>query len=146
MSDEFLERASDVAFARLDEAGGDPARLAEPYRTVALVCAAQAVIDNGGLGYLFENDWPGQPPYALFVEAYRAIGAQAEAAAIEEASKLFVFPDPERHEARRRRVLEGAVGEWLQEVSAGLEGDVWALVARYAREHADAFSDGPPLR
>jgi hypothetical protein len=85
---------------------GNPALLPAAVRTVLLVHAAQGVIDNGGLQYFFESDWPGQPPYSNFVDAYRAIGAVSEASAIAAAVELFPFSEPHKHRGRRDEFLE----------------------------------------
>ena len=85
---------------------GDPDNLPSPVRTVVLVHAAQGLIDNGGLQYFFESDFPGQPPYSVFVEAYRAIGANGEADALADAVNLFPFADPHRSRERRENFLE----------------------------------------
>jgi len=109
-----VARAIDRAFARLDALGGDPTRLEPPLRTLVLVVSAQGVIENGGLAHFLGNDWPGQPPYARFVEAFREIGATRAAAVLEEAVGAFDFPHPERDVERRRRALSGALGARLQ--------------------------------
>ncbi len=139
MSEEFLERACDVAFARLEEVGQDPRHLDEPLRTVAIVCSAQAVIDNGGLCHLFENDWPAQPPYSVFSDAYRTIGAEAEAAAIDAAAAMLTFSDPERHRRQREELLAGEAGKRIEALGAALVADVWMLLAEYAHTNRDAF-------
>lgn len=139
MADPLLDAATDLAFAKLQRAGGDPRNLDEPFRTLAIVCAAQGVIDNGGLRYFFENNWPGQPPYALFAQAYRNIGAAVLAQAIEEAAAAFGFPHPERHEERRHQCLLGAEGNRIAAIDQRREEDVWTLLAAYARAHRKAL-------
>ena len=71
---DFLRIASDAADVELKRAGNDVTRLSEPHRTVVVIHAAQGIIDNGGLIYFFESDWPGTPPYSVFSDAYRRIG------------------------------------------------------------------------
>ncbi len=85
---------------------GDPAKLPPAVRTVLLVHAAQGIIDNGGLQYFFESDWPDQPPYSTFVDAYRAIGSAAEADALAAAVLLFPFTEPHKHQRRRDKFLD----------------------------------------
>lgn len=146
MNEKFLDEASDVAFARLEAVGGDPRRLAEPFRTVAMIYAAQGAIDNGGLHCFFENDWPGNPPYSMFSDGYRNIGAVAEADAIDTATGWFPFSNPERHAGRRCELLSGSLGERIKTLDGGLGSDAWGLLAEYASIHKEAFGGGSPAR
>ncbi|WP_419191821.1 DMP19 family protein [Engelhardtia mirabilis] len=141
MSDELLELASEVAFERLADAGGDPRDLQDPLRTIAIVYAAQGVIDNGGLRYLFEADWPGQPPYSLLSDAYRNIGAAREAQAIDAATALFDFADPQTDSDRRCELLAGPVGERIEALDGEFSDDIWRLLSTYAHAHARVFED-----
>jgi hypothetical protein len=102
----ILERARNLAFEKLDAAGGNIAQLEEPHRTVALIYSAQGVIDNGGLIYFFESDWPGNPSYSLFADAYRRIGCLAAADAILLAADSFGLPHPERDRAARNAFMD----------------------------------------
>ena len=140
MDKDLLDRAVEIAFARLRKVKRDLAALPEPLRVVAIVCSAQGVIDNGGLRYFFENDWPRQPPYAQFVDAYRAIGAGADAEAIAAAAALFPFPDPERDRDRRCELLAGPVGERVQALDSRLTDRVWELLAAFAHANESAFA------
>ena len=76
-----------VAHERLREVENDATKLPEPYRTLVLVEAAQGVIDNGGLIYFFESDWPGCPPYSAFSDAYRRIGMSEAADDLDNAAQ-----------------------------------------------------------
>ena len=89
MPNSRLERASAYAAERVREAGGDVSQLPEPVQTVVVVDTAQGIIDNGGLGYFFESDFPGNPPYSFFVEVFRRIGAESVASCIEQTSRMF---------------------------------------------------------
>ncbi|WP_288379714.1 DUF4375 domain-containing protein [uncultured Massilia sp.] len=102
MIQSFFDKAIDYSQTFLREFDGNAARLPEPMRTVVIVTAAQGIIDNGGLEYFFGNDFPHNPPYSMFVEAFRQIGADTVAACIEDAADMFPFPDPHLHEAQRR--------------------------------------------
>lgn len=130
--EKILERASNISFRKLDAVGGDIAKLAEPFKTVAIIYSAQGVIDNGGLYYFFESDWPHQPPYSLFIDAYRRIGRTAGAEALDRAVKSFGVADPERNRAVRNRILSTDVPmEW----DDSLCGDelVWRDLAKWIR-------------
>jgi hypothetical protein len=103
---EILERASKLAFKKLKAAGGKVAKLEEPHLTVAIVYSVQGVIDNGGLTYFFESDWPGKPPYSLFADAYQGIGSADAAAAITQAAESFGVPHPEKDQKLRNSYME----------------------------------------
>jgi len=133
----------------LDEVSqtGDPARLPDAVRIVVLVHAAQGVIDNGGLQYFFETDFPESPPYSLFVDAYRAIGATAEAEALARAVALFPFPDPHKSASRRNEFLdllrsEDAVRESPFEVLTHEfyhDNNVWRCLEAFVNANAGRF-------
>jgi len=71
-------------------------------QVVTIVAAVQGDTDNGGIICFFEADWPGSPPYSVFADAFRAIGADETAECIEAAATLFPFSAPHvRGDARR---------------------------------------------
>jgi len=82
------------------------AALPERVRTVIMVDAAQGVIDNGGLQYFFEMDFPDKPPYSDFINAYRRIGAVDAAAAMERAVALFPLKEPHLHVSKRNKFMD----------------------------------------
>ena len=142
-----LDRAVEHAMSKA-RAAKDVAALPEAVRTVALVHAAQGAIDNGGLQYFFEADFPGKPPYALFVEAYRAIGAAAPAAALADAVALFPFADPHRHAAKRNQFMDRFRDEDDEPVNSPFEPltrvlcgnkSVWRLLEAYVEKNAKAL-------
>jgi tetratricopeptide (TPR) repeat protein len=128
----------------------DPLQLPEPLRTVFLVQGAQGIIDNGGLQYFFGRDWEGQPPYSIFVDAYRTIGAKAEADALAAAIASFPFSDPHKDQDRRREFMDQfllkADGTRHRPDSPFERYDicgsdtVWRLLADYVQAHAGLFS------
>ncbi|MFG0259515.1 MAG: hypothetical protein ACF8LK_04100 [Phycisphaerales bacterium JB041] len=143
MSDALLDRAADVAFARLEAAGGDPRRLEEPYGTFVTVFSAQGVLDNGGLRYFLGNAWPGEPPYAHFSASYRTLGAAAAADTIDEAVRLLALAAPERDADARLERLGGPVGDRIEALNERIDGDeVWRRLSAFVRAHEVAFSDG----
>src|SRR5262245_13212256 len=101
-----LDATLERVFARLADVGDDPSRLNEADQTVVAVYGAQGVIDNGGLKYFFENNWPGTPPYALFTNAYHRIGAIEVARLLDQAAGRFPFPEPHKHQELRREFME----------------------------------------
>jgi hypothetical protein len=82
-----------------------------PLFEVWAVISAKAIIDNGNLAYFFENDWPGNPDYARFVGAYRAVGSNESADCLEDAVAAFGLADPHLHYEARRRILYPAGGD-----------------------------------
>ena len=142
-----FDRALKYALAEVERVG-DPDKLPPPVRTVVLVHAAQGIIENGGLQYFFESDFPGQPPYSVFVDAYRAIGALEEAKALADAVSLFPFANPHRFQARRDKFLEQFLDGGAHRPDSPFEpftdqlcgsNDVWPLLEAYVERHADLF-------
>lgn len=141
----FLDHAADVAFAELERLGGDPARLPEPLETVAVIYGVNGVIGNGGFEYLFESNFPFQPPYERFIECYRRIGAFECAEAFARAVAAFPFVNPHLHEEMRRACIEA----WDNDPASPLApestrllqayDEIWELLTRYAERNEDAF-------
>jgi hypothetical protein len=102
----LLDKASDIALRMMNDAGDDISKVDEPFRTVAIIYAAQGVIDNGGLVYFFENDWPRNPPYSVYADAYERIGRIEAANAIRHAARSFGIENPEHHIDERRAYME----------------------------------------
>ena len=96
----------DAAYDCLTEVGGDPMELVEPVRTVALILVGQGAIDNGGLKYFFENEWPDRVVYSDFVDAYARIGHVEGAETIRHAASSFGVPNPENHIELRRSFMQ----------------------------------------
>ena len=144
MTSSPLGQPYDYAIDRLQAAGGDVFALPVPLQTLLLIESAQGIIDTGGLEFFYEADFPNNPPYALFVEAYRRIGADAAASCIEATARMFPFEEPHLFEELRqlwleRLRLEGA-GEFAR-LSAAVSGDasVWTRLADYVARHGGAF-------
>lgn len=142
----LLDRAINIVFERLNQVDGDVSKLEEPFRTVAIIHSAQGVIDNGGLVYFFESDWPNQPPYSLFIDAYRQIGKEDSAAAIEYAAKSFGVPDPEKHVELRNKFMQQhfwsdsehyePTVEWDDDICG--DEEVWCKLAQWIRTQGDS--------
>lgn len=126
----------------LDRVGGDPGCLPLPVRTVWLVASAQGQIDSGGFRSFFEAGFPGDPPYFVFVEAYRRIGAEEAAACLEKAAAVFPFRNPHRYGNWRARFLS-SLGEGHPFILIGdlLRGnrDVWKSLWKYIEAHKEYF-------
>ena len=135
MSDgDELERLADEAFAAVAAAGGDPRALDEPLRTVAIVYAAQAVLDDGGLAYFLANDWTGAPSYEVFAEAFARIGAAGTAAVIRAAIERIGLPFPEVDRGLRQERLGALPEDELAALDAGLDDDGFERLARWVAD------------
>jgi hypothetical protein len=136
----FLDIATDLAFAELDKADGNIQELGDPFKTIAIVCSAQGIIDNGGLEYFFENDFPNNPPYQMFIDAYSNIGASTEAECIEKALPFFEVPNPETATAARIKFINSLPEDYsheFQKISGSICGSeaVWTLLGKYAQQN-----------
>lgn len=141
---QVLEQPYDYAVARLEAAGGDMTALPVPLQTLLLVESAQGIIDNGGLAYFYEADFPNNPTYAHFADAYRRIGAESAAHCIEASSLMFPFDEPHFFEPLRALWLEKLAGDAagaFVTLSKQLSGDatVWEKLAAYVEENRTAF-------
>ena len=144
MTQSLQERASEIATAEVKKVGGDVFRLPEAFQTVVVIETAQGIIDNGGLEYFFESDFPNNPPYSFFVDTFRRIGAEGVAHCIEGASRMFPFPDAHLHESKRQRWLDGVKEDETHEfvrLSRRACGDesVFRKLADYVEKHRHAF-------
>jgi hypothetical protein len=136
----YLNRASTIALRQLKAVGDDVRFLPLIPRTVVTVFCAQGVVDNGGLRFFFENDWPGQPPYSVFIEAYRRIGCKRASQALAEAVALFPFGRPHRYMERRQTFMD-SLPESHPLFHDRVCGDtqVWENLEAYVRLHWPAF-------
>lgn len=144
MFDSPLGQPYDYAVSCLGRAGGDMQALPVPLRTLLIVESAQTMIDCGGLEFFYEADFPNNPPYADFVDAYRRIGAESAASCIEASALMFPFAEPHYFEPLRQAWLEKMLGDPAGEfarLSARICGDasVWEKLAEYVEENRDAF-------
>jgi hypothetical protein len=138
----FLDHAAEHTYKELEQLGGDPSKLDIPKQTVAVLYSVQAIIDNGGFQYLFENDFPFNPPYSQFADAYRRIGSVAAAEKLEKAVAMFPFKDPHLHQEQRLEYME-TLEEDSEFFELGNEvcGDekVWSNLEDYAKRNAASF-------
>lgn len=142
-----IARFYDYAVARLHDAGGDLEALPVELQTLLAVESAQGIIDNGGLAYFYEADFPNNPPYSFFVDAYRRIGAESAADCIEATADMFTFDEPHLFEPLRQvwliRLQQDPAGEFHR-LSERISGDesVWDRLDDYVKQHREAFA--PP--
>jgi hypothetical protein len=138
----FLDCAADYSFKLLEHFDRDVSKLDVPQQTLITLHSVQGVVDNGGFQYLFESDFPANPPYSKFVEAYRRIGAGHAAECLEKAVAMFPFEDPHLHQEQRVEFME-TLEEDSEFVQLGDEvcgdGEIWAALEAYARANAASF-------
>jgi Domain of unknown function (DUF4375) len=101
----LLDLGIDHAFAECERLNHDLYQLPSPLQTVVLVSYAQDLIDDAGFRAFFESDMPGTPPYAIFSNAYRSIGATTAADLLDVAIGLFPFPNPHLDSAQRNAYM-----------------------------------------
>ena len=148
MDDEFFYKAIRRALDAVAAAGEDPERLEEPLRTVVIVHSAQGLIGNGGLQYFFECDFPGRPPYSVFVDAFERIGAQDAASRLKAAVDLFPFSDPHLDVTSRQEFLDACANAAPESSASQLEAlsdlmcvdvSVWDRLREYVYKHSLYF-------
>jgi len=90
----------------LEKADGNLNALPEAVATFLIVYSAQGVIDNGGYYYFFESDWPENPPYSKFIEAYAKIGCKKQSVELSRVASSFPFEAPHMKEAKRIKYMD----------------------------------------
>jgi hypothetical protein len=137
----LLDKAAKAVYRELELVGGDPLKLTPVLQPVAILYTVQAIVDNGGFRYLFENDY--SEPYPVFVTAYREIGANEAADRLQRAVALFPFENPHgNHEGRLKFMDSLDESHELFILGDQVCGDerVWQLMEEYVRNHHEAFS------
>lgn len=124
-----------TCYQALDEANNQLGLLSEPCRTVVVVDTAAGIIGNGGLAYFFELNFPGDPDYGLFVDAFRRAGLGEIADRLAGLVASFPFDAPHTSSKRRTAFLEDRPAEFESQMRQ-LENLVWsadidAALARY---------------
>lgn len=143
-----LHWASDDVYQGRNSPSWSVYQLEEPLLTVWAVEGAQGIIDNGGFQYFFENDWPENPEYSLFVDSFRRIGAAEAADCIQDAASMFPFSMPHldcdmRREhmdfLRQKERTEESVLDKLGFRVMDLGGDTLIRLVAYVRTHLEHF-------
>ena len=146
---EILEKAIDAVYADSAQDGWNPYKLSHPLFVVWAVEKSQGVTDNGGFQYFFENNWPDNPPYSIFIGALREIGAREAADCLQKAVDDFPFPNPHLDYEKRREHLEksrSAADEYdsiidqLGDRMMDLSGDTYAKLEAYIKQQPKVLS------
>ena len=132
-----LDAERDTIFDRFTAVGEDLSKTSERDRTIVAVYGAQGVIDNGGLKYSCENNWPGTPAYRVFVDAYRRVGAGPVADVLERAVARFPFPNPHAQQELRLEFMASLDDSdpFFGEAACD-RSDVWGRLEDYVRSSA----------
>ena len=144
MSDVLSEGFDKVEQQLLDKANGNINLLPTTVANFLLIYSAQGVIDNGGYQYFFESDWPMNPPYSRFVEAYSAIGCQKQAEDLARVVATFPFESPHLNSEKRNQFMEAHYNEDTLNVADWgnlLCGDeeVWNKLETYYLNNVNEF-------
>ena len=114
-----------AAYAALADAGGDPLDIGLFDRACVLVDTAFGLVQNGGFERFFGSDFPGQPHYAEFSDAFERVGLVEFAGRFREAVDAFPFPDPHL-DVKRRRDLLASSSELASQIAA-LNVEAWTI-------------------
>jgi hypothetical protein len=144
-----LDKAVEVSFNELAKNKGDVARLSIELQTIVRVVSARGVFGNGGLQYFIERDWDGNPPYQVFVDAFRRIGVNEMANAIEGLTTLlgpFAHLDRDRRWARYQELWDmdpSPLNEFLFNAISVYEicEQTDSLLEQYVAAHRSAFTN-----
>jgi hypothetical protein len=79
--------------------------LDQPCHTVVIVYSAWGIIENGGFEYFFESNFPDDPPYDVFTEAFRNVGLDEIALRFSTLVSSFPFSDPHKYPQKRQEFL-----------------------------------------
>ena len=91
---EILDLALKTVFENCEREDWSAYNLPQPAFVVWAVERAQETTNNGSFQYFFESDWPDNPPYSLFIDAFREIGALETAECLESAVNEFPIENP----------------------------------------------------
>jgi hypothetical protein len=144
----IVDWASKDVYHDEDSPSWSPYNRGEQLLTVWAVEQAQGIIDNGGFQYFFENDWPKNPSYSVFVDAFRRIGAIEAADCIEDAVEMFPSKSPHldcqmRREhmnaLRNKEGVKNSIIDKLGDRVIDLGGDTFIRLAKYILANIDFF-------
>lgn len=142
---DILSEGFDKAERLLRKAKDNINLLPAAVANLLMIYSAQGVIDNGGYKYFFESDWPMQPPYSRFVEAYAAIGCDKQAADLARVVATFPFDNPHLEAEKRNQFMDENYDEETFSVNGWgdmLCGDeeVWTRLEAYYLKNTSEFA------
>lgn len=86
--------------------------LDQPCRTAVIVDSAFGIIGNGGFQYFFESNFPGDPSYDTFTQAFRSVGLDEIAQRFSELVAMFPFDHPHQCPLKRQKFLDSDPSEF----------------------------------
>lgn len=114
-----FDLAMKISFEQLEKHNRNRAKLPIELVTIITITTVQGIIDNGGLVYLFERDFEGQPTYDSFA-------------------------DPHLDQDKRIECMEN----WGEQKGIKIDllwpwdsQDVWSLANGYAKTHRTIFKN-----
>jgi len=136
----MLDEAAEAVYRDLEAVGGDPLKLPPVLQPIAILYTVQAIVDNGGFRYLFENDY--EQPYSVFAAAYRQIGATEAAEKLERAVARFPFENPHADSEARIEFMDSLEeSDELFVLGDQVCGDerIWQLMEEYVKNRPESF-------
>ncbi len=133
-----IDEAATYSFSLLDDTDID--LLDADVQTFIRVYSAQGIIDNGGFQYFFENDFPGRPPYSVFVDAYTAIGCDDVAEWMGDVILLLGGGSIHKDVKRRGKMLRSLKSK-IDPISDLICGndDVWQKLSIFVNTKSNKF-------
>jgi len=124
-------KALPACYALLERQDNQLELVNEPCRTAIIVDTALGIVGNGGFQYFFEANFPDDPDYGMFADAFRRAGLGEIAQGFSDLVAMFPFAAPHRSVERRLRFLSDCPADFARKMEE-LENLI------YARE--DLFS------
>ena len=91
---------------------------------VVIVYSAWGIIENGGFEYFFESNFPGDPPYDVFAQAFSSVGLTDIALRFSKLVSSFPFDDPHKFPSKRKEFIDSQPGSFIA-LMAELEHSVY---------------------
>lgn len=122
--------------------------LPRPLFVVWAIEKAQETTNNGSFQYFFESDWPHNPPYSIFIDAFREIGAVETAECLESAVNEFPFENPHLYCEKRCDYLDESGSSSMSKDSRidqlglrvmDLNDENYAKLAQYIQKNESYF-------
>jgi len=140
---DLVNEAFEQAVVLLNAENNKTENLPYEVATFLRVYSAQGVIDNGGYCYFFENDWPENPTYSDFVNAYHSIGCISQANELKRVVETFPFENPHINMERRCQFMDeneddGFLEIWGDELCG--DEEVWQKLEKYYIRHKNKFA------
>jgi len=92
---------------------------------VVIVYSAWGLIENGGFQYLFESNFPGDPSYDTFTQAFNSVGLTDIALRFSKLVSLFPFDEPHKFPRKRQEFIDSQPSSFIA-LMAELEDLVYA--------------------